>query len=189
MHECPYLVSRSGVLLWEALGGCAGSSRDRHWVNVGRGGGRPVSYSYVEVTEEVWSFGDHVFEVCEGEFVVSVEIGLLHDLLTDQRHLLRAQLPFGQLHHRLMQVLLTDEVIPVIIVDLESVDGLELSGRGLTQNGKHVDEVIKTEVSLAVLRESLHDTVPKRVLLEFRHGDDQRQWDPDVRVIRIIQWN
>lgn len=65
------------------------------------------------VPQKVRSLGDHVLKVGERELVVSVEVGLLDGFVTHQRDLLGRQLPFGQLVQGLLQVLLTDEVVPV----------------------------------------------------------------------------
>lgn len=67
------------------------------------------------VPDEVRSFRDHVLKVGEGQLVVSVQVGLLHGLVTHQHHLLRRQVSFGQLVEGFLQVFLTDEAVPVIV--------------------------------------------------------------------------
>ena len=67
------------------------------------------------VPQEVGSFGDHVLEVGEGELSVSVEVGLLDGFITYQPDLLGRQLSFGQFVQSLLQIVLTDEVVPVIV--------------------------------------------------------------------------
>jgi hypothetical protein len=71
--------------------------------------------SPLSVPQEIRSFGDHVLKVSKGELAVPVKVRLLDGLVTDQGDLLRGQLPFGQLVNGLLQVLLTDEVVPVEI--------------------------------------------------------------------------
>ena len=65
------------------------------------------------VPQEVRSFGDHVLEVSEGELSVPVEVGLLDCFITHQPDLLGCQLSFGQFVQSLLQIILTDEVVPV----------------------------------------------------------------------------
>lgn len=67
------------------------------------------------IPQKVRSLRDHVLKVGEGEFVVSVEVGLLDGFITDQSDLLWSQFSFCQLVQSLLQVLLTDEVVPVEI--------------------------------------------------------------------------
>lgn len=52
-----------------------------------------------------------------------------------------------------------------LTIDLEGIDGLQLSGGRLTQSRKHVHKVVEAEVPTSVLRERLHDSVSERVLL------------------------
>lgn len=79
------------------------------------------------VPQEVRSLGDHVLKVGQGELVVSIEVGLLDGFVAHQRDLVCRQLPFGQLVQGLLQVLLTDEVVPVKVWTT-------------TRNDQHVDQ-------------------------------------------------
>lgn len=73
--------------------------------------------------EEVRRPQDHVLEVLQGQPPIMVAVCFIQYLLTDQGHLLSAQLPTGQPGHRLLQVPRTDVVVIVEVCEADSRAG------------------------------------------------------------------
>lgn len=87
------------------------------------------------IPQEVRGLGDHVLKVSKGELAVSVKVSLLNGFVTHKRDLIGRQLPFGQLIQGLLQVLLTDEVVPVEVwntIGVRSACGPEETGSPVT---------------------------------------------------------
>lgn len=66
---------------------------------------------------------DHVLEVLQGQPPIMVAVCFIQYLLTDQGHLLSAQLPTGQPGHRLPQVPRADVVVIVEVCEADSRAG------------------------------------------------------------------
>lgn len=62
-----------------------------------------------------------------------------------------------------------DKMKTLFTVNFESIVGLEVTGSHLTENRKHVQEVVQGHVSLSVLRENLCDPLAKWVVLIRKH--------------------